>query len=88
MKKLSGFQCEKCQSVFETEEQALHCETEHNDRVKNATIRGWSFGAATGKWGIDRQYNQSYPISISIKFSENFGDVAVYKLDYIGFKGL
>lgn len=88
MKKIDGFQCEKCGTIFSKEQQAISCENEQNKRQENAKITGMQFKNQNGKYGFDLGFAKDVPEAIMVRFSNGHGDFGRYVLEHYGFRGV
>ena len=88
MKRVDGFQCENCQVIHNTAQEATDCEKSHTDRIAGAKLMGGSFKSPEGTWGMGRQHRLMYPVSVSIRFSNEHGDFARYVLEHVGYRGV
>lgn len=85
---LFRFGCNHCDGAFETEEEAIKCETGHEDRMKDAKIKGYRFSKK--KRGFFRSVvgEQTVPTRITIQLSERGGDYATFELVNYGPKAV
>lgn len=88
MKRIDGFQCENCQVIHPTAQEADTCEKSHKDRIAGAKIIGGSFKSPEGTWGFGREQRLMYPVAVNVRFSDNHGDFARYVLEHVGFRGV
>lgn len=88
MRKIEGYQCDNCQTLYETEYLATTCEERHEKRKEGAKIAVMSFESQQGKYSTELALARNVPKSVLIKFSEERGDFGRYVLERYGYKGL
>lgn len=88
MKRVDGYQCDNCKEIHSTAQLATDCESAHKARMEGAKITHMSFDSKEGVYGIDRGYVERVPKSISVRFSEHYGDFGIFVLKQYGPRGL
>jgi len=87
MKEVRGWRCEQCGTLYDRPEKAGRCESEHRPK-ESMEIDAITYRDLDGFYGLALANAQKFPSSVRIKFSEEYGDFAVYKLEHIGHRGL
>lgn len=79
--------CEKCNGKYDFEEMAIECERKHPvvDKMK---LEGIWFDPVSEHYGANRGLAINVPRIVRIRFSDNYGDFATYKLERYGVKGV
>jgi len=80
------YMCEKCAAVYDHKGDALQCESDHVAREAGIVVKAiaWRHDAE-GKYHNPNDARKMYPAWISLKFSGDQGDFAVFRLERIGF---
>ena len=87
-KELKGWQCDNCGKVHPTKELAEECERKHEARMEGVEITHANFSIPERSDHFKSTMGKMFPETIHIKFSEQHGDFARYRLEHIGFVGL
>lgn len=86
-RKIEGYECYRCSSLYAKEEQATICEDGH-PATSQMIVRSATFAKLKGTYGVDYGHTQRYPKTVTVKFSDNPYDFATYRLDHVGYKGV
>lgn len=84
MKRVDGYECEKCCTFYLTAEEATTCENEHT-KIEEVQIIGLNYNCLHDKHGVSHSFNKKIPDSIQVKI---FGTPARYKLEHYGMRGV
>ena len=88
MRRIEKFVCDICSTEYKNEKDASHCETAHRE-MNTFKIVGVTYTIDKAKdYGWNRDLARQIPSNVRIKFSEERGDFAQYKLVQVGFKGV
>jgi hypothetical protein len=79
-----AWQCETCWSNHHSPEQAQSCEDQH--RVLDPDKLQLKLGSRSPR--RPGPFYQDIPETVTVKFSDNHGDFATYRLERYGFKGM
>jgi hypothetical protein len=83
MKEIHGYQCEKCQQLYKKPEDAEECEQNHEAYLPVIYHCG-----NYQKPDFNNLRPVYVPNTINVRFSQKPGDIAVYRLEHYGFKGM
>jgi len=87
MKKLTIYQCERCDTQYGTAEKAYNCEQAHPNE-EDLKVVSFNFRKLDGAYGSSRAEAQQVPASLLLRWGAERGQIASYKLDHVGMKGL
>ena len=80
--------CEKCNSSYDTEEQAEQCEQAH-PAPGDLEVVGCRFGQKAARARSESEFvRKRVPGTIVVRWGKNHGEVAEYRLNHVGPRGL